>query len=127
MPIQVDWDTEAKQAIRYDFVGHWNWTDFRHAITEGYKLIASVDYPVDSISHFHPGTKIPAGAFVQFRNAQQDAPSNLGLVIIVGTSMLVSRSVTLFGKLYRKLESQLRVVDTLEEARTIIMERAHNL
>jgi hypothetical protein len=123
MSIKVSWDNEAKTIIRYDFEGDWNWEEFHVAAQEAFKLTRSVEHTVDTISNFLPGTRLPANAFLQFRRAMVDAPKNRGVTAIAGNSSFITRMVSVFSKVNKRLGERLVVVASLEEARKVLAER----
>src|SRR4051794_20665631 len=107
MGISVAWDNDDKTAIRYDFVGQWDWKDFQTVTTEGFALTKSVEQRVDNISNFYPGAKMPSDAMFHFSRAMKYAPDNRGVTVIVGGSMLTRNLVTIFSKVYKPLGQRL--------------------
>jgi hypothetical protein len=117
MGITVSWDNESKTATRYDFQGRWTWDEFRRATVEAFALTSSVTHRVDSISYFHKGADLPSNALFHFSKAMKDAPTNRGMTIIVGGTVLINNLVSIFSKVYKPLGARLMLAHTLEEAR----------
>jgi hypothetical protein len=120
MSITVQWDNNDKTVIRYDFTGYWTWTEFRQRAQEAFAMTRSVEYRVDTISNFLPGTHIPRDAFIHFQRIMTEAPKNRGVNVIVGASPFIRTLVTIFSRFYAQLGKRLILSDSLEAARHIL-------
>src|SRR5215510_13590412 len=124
MGVQVSWDNPEKTVLLYELEGRWTWDEFHAAVADAFAMTASVPHTVDTISHFHRGTPLPANAMFHFRRVMLAAPPNRGINVIVGGSSLVRTMASLFSKAHRLLGRRLLVCATLEEAReTLDMRR----
>jgi hypothetical protein len=123
MSVTVQWDNDQKTIIRYDFVGYWDWADFREKAQEAFSMTRSVEHQVDTISNFLPTTHIPKDAFIHFRRVMTDAPKNRGVNVIVGASQFIRALVTIFSRIYQQLGNRLVLADSLEQARNLLQSR----
>ncbi len=123
MNIEVSWDNDEKTIIQFAYAENWTWEDFHSATKISNQMISSVEQTVDVIADFSNSTSPPMGALGKFRSAMETSPENQGFVVIVGGGFFVSALVSSFSRVYKALEEQLMMADTLEEARSKIVER----
>jgi hypothetical protein len=119
MPITIDWDTDTRHAIRYDFAGHWTWHEFHQAVQEARILRKDVPGRFDMIANFEESGPMPGGAIQQVKRAIDQAPSDTGKIIIVGGNQFVTVIARTFVRVYRKLGEKIAFAATLQEARAI--------
>lgn len=124
MPIDVEWDNEAKSIIRQTFEGKWTWKEFLDASNiESRNYIQSVEHKVHVISDFREsdGLPISGSALSYAKQVMMDFPENGGLVVIVDESYLLNSLVNIFRKIFRgNMGKRTYAVKTIEEAYALI-------
>lgn len=124
MPVHAQWDTEEKFAVRYDFIGQWDWEEFNNAVLHTYSLMESrLDVVIDTIANFETTRWLPSGSIQQVKRSLEDAPSNSGNIYIAQGNMFINTMARTFNKLYKDMRGRVFVVNTLEEAREAVAER----
>src|SRR5688572_13038796 len=121
MPIQLVWDNENKTTLRYIYTGKWTWDELHLSITEGQRLMQSVEYKVHLIIDLSDSRLIPSGSFTsQIRGASSRMPDNTGLVVIVGNSLMLKVIQKVMSVIPGRESKKGFVLSTLEEARHLI-------
>ena len=118
--IEVSWDDEAKTIVRYDFDFGWTWEELEIANKEFNILMKSVPHTVCAIAcqnysqHYLPPNPVARiGALLALKTEQK------ALSVIVARSSLVRSTLDIVMKIY-PAAINLRVVNTLDEARLLI-------
>ena len=123
MPIHVNWNDEAKQVIRVDYEGKWEWDEFFDANKQTQALMGGVDHRVDVIADMKNGHMPTTGASFTFaKNSFRTLPANWGVMVIV-TSLFIGKLVDVFKQLDRQFGSKLYTASTVEQAHDIIQKQ----
>ncbi len=123
MSITVEWDNEAKTAIRFDIHAGSGWEAFDRAVALGNQMMTGVEHVVDVIINPDEEAPPPPGAMARFKQAQASSPYNRGLIVIVGANLLARLLVTTFSRIYPSLGEEVRFASSLEDARDILARR----
>ena len=125
MAIQVRWDDDRHGAILVTYEAGWNWDDYFSAKVEIDTLLNSVDYTVHIISDSRIGGMVPRGnALTNFARAFQTAPSNIGLVVVVGGNIIFRSLLQLLQTVsLNRAANNVCFAYTLEEARELLKDR----
>src|SRR5688500_1941902 len=84
MGVTVVWDTEAQTALRFDFVGQWQWNEYDAAVRDAYAFLQQVSHRVDIIANLRPGPHLAVGyVFAHFRATLQLFGGRVGFIAIV--------------------------------------------
>jgi hypothetical protein len=124
MSIIVQWDNDEKTIVRQEYQGVWTWDDYFTALHESDELVASVEHCVDVIVNMRPGILPKNGAAMSnARSAMRSGPPNRGLVVIV-TNPFIRALLNVFLKIDRQFAPMVAGVDSIEQARALIAQRA---
>ncbi|MBI1257227.1 MAG: hypothetical protein GC204_07125 [Chloroflexi bacterium] len=97
MNLQVEWDNPEKTIIRITYTERWTWSDFYEANAAAIAMMNSVPHTVHFLADFRQSRSLPlGGAITHARSALSNMPDNWGLLVIVSTSTLIQRMVTIF-------------------------------
>ena len=122
MKVNVSWDNDKKNVIRFEYEPMWTWEDFRWASDISDEMMESVDHIVELIIYFRDGVTLPPSAVKNFKEALERAPKNSGMVVVVGGNMLTDMVLANVTKVFKSLSNRLIVANSLEEARVRIIE-----
>ncbi|MEO8396381.1 MAG: hypothetical protein ABI700_25535 [Chloroflexota bacterium] len=122
MKLQVEWDNPEKTIILITYTEKWTWSDFYEANTVAVAMMKTVDHPVHFLADFRQSRSLPiGGAITHARAALNDLPANWGLLVIVSTSILIQRLVSIFRTAFTgKMSTKTYSVTSLEEAYRVI-------
>jgi hypothetical protein len=120
MPVQVIWDDESQTALRQIYSGHLKLEDYMAATDEFGRMARTVSHNVHSIMDrtevlSTPGVMLPA-----LRYANNNLPPNMGVRIIIKSSMFTRILVDLGRRVAPNLVKDVHFVNTVEEARQIV-------
>jgi len=124
MPIQIVWDNDEHNTLRYDVSGKWTWEELFKARDEVYAHMNGVAHErVDAIINFNGGFNVPSGALNQIQQLREDPHAKAGLTVMVGANGFMRTMFGTFTKVYNSTTGH--TVDflyakTLEEARDLI-------
>ncbi len=122
MSVRVAWDNTAKTIVRYVFEGRWTWNEFYPAYDEAIAMEKSMPHRVHVIVDLRKGVGVPANALMHVKNISDKQPDNIGLTVLVTTSSFVHSLYQIGVKFYHKIGYYFRVVDSMDEAYTMIAE-----
>ena len=123
MSIVINWDNPEKTIIRWDFSGAWNWDEYG-AVKVGFDaMLREVDHTVDVIANLQHSPTLPRNAFTKFKYFTRTTPPNRGLIVFVGTNLLVRVTVETLGKAFKELAQYIAFADTVESARHMLAVR----
>lgn len=125
MSIEVEWDTEEKNAIRVTYHAPWTWVEFDTAQVKINNLMGSMEKVISLIFDVREGGTPPPGAMTKFKRVVQTQHLNRGLIIFVGKAILVQTFLNLILRIYGKTVKDPSFVfaKTLEEARKMIAQQ----
>ena len=121
MSITVNWDNEAMTRIRFTFTGRWTWDDMFFAIDERDAMITGRDYHVDVIMDMLESRQLPANVLGQADTLVRKHASKVRHVVIVGgANRFIKSMYGLFVKVSRVSKMHFHLVDSMEDAYSII-------
>jgi hypothetical protein len=122
MGVQVRWDNDDKTIACYDFSDPWTWDQFHEAVTEIHAMVGSVTHKVDYIADMSVSRIAPGNAIFHIRHAIQDAPTNSGLLVVVGGSAYAGAIL----KVVSRFTNYVQVATTVKDAHSIIEKRQNH-
>ena len=122
--IHVSFDNPDKTALRWDFAYHWTWDDFYASLQTGLGMRATVkEIPcVPIILNFKDSGPIPMGVLPHARAALEMMDPRDYLIVANGSGFTRSL-VEVVRTLNPTAREKMMLVDTLEDARLMIVER----
>ena len=125
MSIQVSWTSPSQTCLRLDVAPIWDWIDYQFAISISAGKIKAQDHGVEILVVPAAGAHLPPGAFPQFRHSLSHLPANVSTIcIVVGCNPVFKLFMNAFIKTYADLCWNVVLVDTLDEARLRLANRA---
>ena len=118
MPITVEWFTDEKTVIHYEYKGKWTWEELYNAIAISNKMIDTVEGVVDTIIDLRQSSMVPANVFSHGKQALANAHPRQGKMVIVGAHRFILTLYDTFVKVYNRPGEKLPTVfiATIEEA-----------
>ena len=96
MPIEIQWDDEAKTIIRENYLGQWTWDNFFAMSNQAAEMMKTVDHRVDILANMKDGIMPTSGASMSnSRKVLLALPSNWGVIVVV-TNSFVSVLASIF-------------------------------
>jgi tRNA A37 N6-isopentenylltransferase MiaA len=123
MAILLDWLDDEHRILCYIFEGRWTWEEFQTVSRRAIAMIQSVPHHLNSIADFSRSASLPPQDFVNVRNAMNQIPPNLDLVLLVGGSLLAEGLIKAFSQVYHSIGSHFVVTRTLVDAILMIQDR----
>lgn len=120
MGIEIVWDNDEKTILRYIFDTHWTWDDFYTAKAEAYRQIDTVPHKVGVIFDAPEKITLPANMITHSKSAVSKTHDNTAIVVVVVTNLYLRTMLTLVMKLSKKAAETMRLVSSLDEARTLV-------
>lgn len=120
MTITVGWDNAEKTTLRYNLEGRWDWNSFYAALKQADALMDTVMHEVDIIVDISQSQHIPEGMISHIGSLGRKVHRNAGLTTLVGTNRFVVTLFDLFRKIRPQMSDNVRIVPSLEEARSIL-------
>jgi hypothetical protein len=120
MPIEIQWDDEAKTIIRENYLGQWTWDNFFTMSIQAAEMMQTVDHRVDILANMKDGIMPTSGASMSnSRKVLLALPSNWGVIVVV-TNSFVSVLASIFKQFDVQLGTKMHTTDSLEKAYQII-------
>lgn len=118
MPINVVWDNNNHQIVRWDITDQWDWTDVAVANRQCIEMInrLSEGKTASVIIHIQSNQPIRGDAFNQIRKAMLINPTRRDLIVVVGYSMYIRALVEIFRKMHSDLTNEICFAGSLDEA-----------
>jgi hypothetical protein len=123
MTITVDWDDAAKSTVLYKYTGRWNWDEYAAATKRGLELATSVDYVLDVIADFTDTSMMPSNAMSNLRNSWQQRVGRYHTIVLVTRSTFFDALMSVFKRINSEIANKIYVVKSIDEARTLLLER----
>ena len=114
MAISVSWD---EQAIRYEFVGLWDWAELEAVHADVFDVIRAETGTISLIFDLTQSIDLPIGALSAMRRMFTYAPPNLGLLVVITTDDAATMTFGMLGNFDATLGKRIIVRDTLTAAR----------
>jgi len=120
MSVTVTWDNHERTVLRYEFAGAWLWEDFRKALDQAEKMLASVGHIVDVIADFEASGCVPTETLARLAYVAGNRPVNLGSNVIVGSKVFNTTTFTVFGNYYGDVARAYQMAHSLDRARALL-------
>ena len=122
MPVNIEWDNEAKTIIRMELVGNWTWDEAYRGAQQGYAMLETVDHEVGVLMDLRNSKAIPSNAITHARIMIKQRHPRTGLTVFVGTTTFFTALWNVFSRLYTLLARQQNSVfaPTMEDARRML-------
>jgi hypothetical protein len=122
MPITVRWDNDTKTIIYYIFDGAWTWDEFNTVYKDVYAMLDTVEHKVHAIVDLRTSRLLPRDTLTEMRRLTYEQHENGGITIFITTNALARTFYSILSNVYRRAREIFRLVNTPEEAYTVIAE-----
>jgi hypothetical protein len=127
MPVKVIWDNDAKTIQRYVYEGRWTWDELYAALSEGQKMLDTVDHLVDGIVDLQGKSYVPSNALVHLKRVMElmsAHPNVSDITVFLRAEAFVKALTEMLRKLYPSSANQIQFnyASTLEDAHALIAE-----
>ena len=121
MSIVLNWFDEKNTVLLYTFEGSWTWEEFHELDDPVWELVATVGYRIDLIIDWTRSAGFPLGIMSSMHRAGENViPQTDGLTISIGGPYLIKIMLGIFRRTYPKAAGAYRLVDSLDEAITLL-------
>lgn len=115
MGIEVIWDDDMGDVLRWAHTEPWDMEDFTDAIRETHRIIEDTGHSVHIIFD-EPGQTFPRGIWTQAKRLMEPLPDDTRFVMVT-RSTLISTAANTFTQLFKDIGKRFKVVKTLDDAR----------
>lgn len=119
---QSSWYNEERTILYSQLAGSGSWETFHEARREAYALVESQPHTVHTIMDLQNVRIMPLHMAANMREAYNELPANIGVVIVVGTSLLTQTLYTVVRRVFftHPVTRRLHLVRTLEQGLELI-------
>lgn len=131
MSIELYWDNDDQTVMLCEFPRKWTWDDMYAMLTKVKRVTDRSEREIGAILDVRQGVSIPGGIFTPstYEHAKQMlkmGEGGSGPVVVVGASPLIKTVANAVRTIDQQAVSNVSFVDTLDEARAILMQRNHH-
>lgn len=127
MPVSVQWDQPeamqepaAKQVLRFDFEGHWNWDEMHFALEWADILMQNTRAEIAVIMDLSRSRTAPSDALSRITVEVQRHRPSISHIVAVGATPFVSVMAEMVRRLYHRYALTPYYAATLDDARRFI-------
>lgn len=120
MPITLHWENEEKHILRCNMIGQWTSQELLDVIEAGQHYFTNTSQVVHLIFDWSRNTQTPTRIIEFARRAENYAPPNFGLLVMVGANAFIQSLMLVVQKLAPKTTRNLYYADTIAEAHILI-------
>lgn len=130
MPIQTQWDDQARGSVRLQFEGRWTITELEAAGEEMARLLAARPTGGTAIIDLTAGAMLPRDLVDHaaiFSTPQNSLLKDVNQFVVVGSNRAGVAIFQAFSRIFRNntLAGRTTFAETLPEARALISAQAH--
>lgn len=131
MGVTVVWDNDEKTVQRYIYRGIWNWDEVHAAVTEGHRMLDTIDHKAASIVDMSGTSFVPSNAIVHLRRVFTvggSHPNYSGLTVFLKAHPFIKAIHMMVRDTYPDSAANIEFAfaSTLDEAYTIIEMQREN-
>lgn len=125
MTVDVIWDNEERSILRYVFDKQWTWEDVATATLESHAALDAVPHRhVAIIFEAPPDVHVPPDTLVNARRTLKSSHPKAFPLVFVLVNPLARMIINTLAHISGSIGAQMRIVDSLAEARIVIAEHA---
>ena len=118
MPVDFHYIDDKIKILHYQFKGNWTWDELWSTVDNAREVTTTAPR-VNIIADFRETGVISNDALTHLRKLVTSRPRNRGIVVIVGSNLIV-RTIINMGKPLFPRSLRFDIVDTIDEAMDII-------
>jgi hypothetical protein len=124
MPVNIEWDNEAKTIIRMEYVGRWTWDELYAATAKSRVMLDEISHKADFIHDWLHSEGVPSNVLVHARNLIEKRHPHVGIVVLVWSNPLIKATWAAINKVYAGLMKRyiFWLASSIEEARDRLMQ-----
>lgn len=122
MGIELTWDADSENVIRYDFPVQWGWHDFLNGFEHSLEMAQTLHGArYDVIGNFLESPHLPPGSGIThvFGVFKRTLP-NCGVTVVVTHSAFIRALMEVLFKVHPETRRAFALAGSLEEARSLI-------
>lgn len=124
MGIRVSWDEQYTHIIHLTVTGAWLWDEFYTAMNLMHKeMDASPHGKIDFIVDMREGQILPQNILTRMQQVSTHHHPKSGTMVVVGAGAFATMLFSIMAKLLPQRMQYVHLVDTTDEAYTIILEK----
>ena len=118
MSVKVDWDTNVKDVILYQFQGRWTWREFLVGFEQELRMAQSLDgRPYYVIGDTTEGARLPGGAIISHvYSIFKRYPDNWRGTIIVSQNGFLRALYNIGARIHPDAASGFKIIESIEDA-----------
>ena len=126
MGIDVSWDTQTPNLLRWDFYDTWTLEDFWDVVAKSHDMVEEIDGTFDMLLNGN-NTPTPALPMATFQRAFRQASPKQNIVVIVNENPLVRSLIQVLQRLRIPKTEKVFFVRSVDEGLALITNkrRAH--
>ncbi|MEO0560584.1 MAG: hypothetical protein AAF125_00620 [Chloroflexota bacterium] len=113
--MQVQWQNTTKTVVQQTFEAGWTEEEYKQTLLKSLEMVRNQDHNVHLVADMTAPTLTMTKFPLVFTKVQVDLPENLGYVVVANGNRFMAMT-RMVKTLYPRLESQLRFVETKDEA-----------
>ncbi len=125
MHVTVQWDNPEQTILRYDFDEHWTLTDFNDARKVGYHMIDTAEHQrmVGVLIVLPKRGIVPNNIITNAMGQMKLRHQRTLMLVLVTENQYIKTLHTVLGSVYKPARETFARTSTLEEARTLILDK----
>ena len=127
MAITVEWDNPEKTIVCYHFEERWTWEEFFEARKQAQTIISGVDHKVGVIMNTPPKIVLPSNVLTHSLTSLRHMSPNTVIVVFIAGKSFLNMMVSLMSKMSHLASDSMVMAANLDEARTIVAKRLHDI
>lgn len=116
MTVNVYWQDETQQILRYDFIAKWSWDEYFAALSLGRTLMMAVPHYVCILNDMTSTIHLPDDFMTKARNVTGSRPLNTGRAIFVSNDTFFVKVHATLAQVYPDWAQNYHRADTIEAA-----------
>lgn len=123
MAVQIAWDTQEKDIVRYLYDENWTWEEFFEAVKQTKAMAESAPSNIGIIMDANSShLKFPPNMVTHLKNALRNRHPKSKIVVVTIQNAFLRTLITTISKISGKDGHELRIANSEDEARRIIRE-----
>jgi hypothetical protein len=124
MGLKREWADADHKILLIIIESPWTWEDYRASADVAFEEIKTLDYSVALIIDVTHVTNFPRGDILGNLNyIEKNIPPNIVMTVTLGGPYVVTAFMNIFTQLKPSTRGIVRFAKTMDEARSIVMER----
>ncbi len=120
MAIRTGWQDAAHTILVWSIEGSWSWEEFNRHMLAAHQEAQTLNHRYDVICDLTRCYVLPPGIVARAHLAVKYAPTNLGMMIVVGLPSIFDASLRAFRRVHPRLAGDLHTASSVQDALALI-------